>query len=74
MIIALGLFYIIGGVIFYYYKTEFEPEAVKDEDNYYRILKSTGYKVFVLIACIVWPICLVSNFIWMIASFFIPMK
>ena len=36
MITALKLFYIVGGVAFYYYKTELEPKIVSQNIEAYK--------------------------------------
>lgn len=75
MITALRLFYVVGGVAFYYYKTELEPKIISQNIEAYKDtivekfdFHSTTYKVEALIGCIVWPIFLTTNFITLIIS------
>ena len=83
MITALRLFYVIGGLIFYYYKVELEPKLAKkiyeEEDGIYPYRKdmimvatSNKYKLFVLIACIIWPVALITNFISILVNMIAP--
>ena len=73
MITALKLFYIVGGVAFYYYKTELEPKIVSRNVELYKDTMfekfdfySTAYKIGALIGSIIWPIFLTTNFITLI--------
>ena len=73
MITALKLFYIVGGVVFYYYKTELEPKIVSQNIEAYKDtifenldFYSTAYKIGALIGSIIWPILLTTNFITLI--------
>ena len=36
MITALRLFYVVGGVAFYYYKTELEPKVISQNIELYK--------------------------------------
>lgn len=76
MITALRLFYVVGGVAFYYYKTELEPKIISQNIELYKDtifekfdFHSKTYKVEALIGCIVWPIILTTNFISLIIGF-----
>ena len=69
MITALRLFYVLGGVAFYYFKTELEPkvlEKISDDGTptFWGVdLTSGSYKKLALVFSIGWPIFLVTNFI-----------
>ena len=75
MIMALRIIYIIGGMLFYYYKTKLEYDLVAkiaDDDNpilgsmtvgeWKRMVTGAAYKVGVIIAAVIWPIMLVTHF------------
>lgn len=75
MIMALRIIYIIGGMLFYYYKTKLEYDLVAkiaDDDDpilgsqtvgeWKRMVTGTVYKVGVIIAAVIWPIMLVTHF------------
>ena len=81
MITALRLFYVVGGVVFYYYKTELEPKIVSQNIEAYKDtivenfdFHSKTYKVEALIGCIVWPIFLTTNFITLIISLILGLR
>lgn len=69
MITALRLFYVIGGLAFYYYKTELEPKMIEwtSDDGAPTLwgvnLTSVRYKKIALVLSILWPIFLITNFI-----------
>lgn len=76
MITALKIFYVVGGVAFYYYKTELEPKIISQNIELYKDtiferfdFYSKTYKVEALIGSIVWPIFLTTNFACVIAGF-----
>lgn len=76
MITALKIFYVVGGVAFYYYKTELEPKVISQNIELYKDtifekfdFYSKTYKVEALIGSIVWPIFLTTNFACVIAGF-----
>lgn len=75
MITVLRLFYVVGGIAFYYFKTELEPkimskhgdllkDSIFEDFDYY----SNSYKVKALIGSAVWPIFLTTNFAALIAG------
>lgn len=74
MITALRLFYVFGGLAFYYYKTELEPKMIKwtSDDGTPTLwgvnLTSVGYKKIALVLSILWPIFLITNFIALLIS------
>ena len=69
MITTLRLFYVIGGLAFYYYKTELEPKMIEwtSDDGTPTLwgvnLTSVRYKKIALVLSILWPIFLITNFI-----------
>ena len=69
MITALRLFYVFGGLAFYYYKTELEPKMIEQtsDDGTPTLwgvdLTSVRYKKIALVLSILWPIFLITNFI-----------
>ncbi len=81
MITALRLFYVVGGVAFYYYKTELEPKIISQNIEVYKNtifenfdFHSKTYKVEALIGSIVWPIFLATNFITLIIGFILGLR
>ena len=84
MITALKLFYVVGGVAFYYFKTELEPKIVSkhgdlfkdtifedfEDFDYY----SNSYKVKALIGSAVWPIFLITNFAALIVGIILGLQ
>ena len=77
MKLALELFYIVGGLLFYYAKTSLEPmiflKSSDEKDECTDIFENhrTMYNVIVLIMSILWPIFLVTNFICLLISIFL---
>ncbi len=69
MNVALGLFYAIGALIFYYVRTEVDPKMARKiygedyYDNYPIDLDSTKWKLSQLGMSIIWPIGLMFDFI-----------
>lgn len=69
MITALRLFYVFGGLAFYYYKTELEPKMIEwtSDDGTPTLwgvnLTSVRYKKIALVLSILWPVFLITNFI-----------
>lgn len=81
MITALRLFYVVGGVAFYYYKTELEPRIVSQNIESYKDtifenldFYSKAYKVGALIGSIIWPILLATNFITLIIGLILGLR
>jgi len=74
MITALKIFYVVGGVAFYYFKTEIEPKTVSKHSDVFKgniledLYYSNSYKVIALIGSAVWPIFLTTNFAALIAG------
>lgn len=81
MITVLRLFYVVGGVAFYYFKTELEPKIVSQNIELYKdtmIEKfdfySKTYKVEALIGSIFWPIPLTTNFASLIIGIILGLR
>ena len=77
MMTAIRLFYIIGGLIYYHYKTVLEPKLIKklEGENFYKELGidqvETKIKNIALVASIFWPIALTINFMSLMIGFLI---